>query len=138
MIQATCHCGAVRLEIAKPPEKVTECNCSICRRYGALWAYYTTADVQVAPTSPPTDTYIWGDRMVLFHRCPTCGNLTHYTSANGDSDRVAVNARMMPLSADDPVPVRRFDGADSWEVVASDAVWPWPVHPLAEASGTSG
>ena len=38
MIEASCHCGAVRLEIDSPPDEVTDCHCSICRRYGALWA----------------------------------------------------------------------------------------------------
>ena len=39
MIRASCHCGAVCLEIDAAPAEVTECNCSICRRYGGLWAY---------------------------------------------------------------------------------------------------
>jgi hypothetical protein len=33
MIEASCHCGAVRLEIDSPPAEVTDCHCSICRRY---------------------------------------------------------------------------------------------------------
>jgi hypothetical protein len=47
MIEASCHCGAVKLEIQSAPNGVTDCNCSICRRYGVLWAYYEPA--QVAP-----------------------------------------------------------------------------------------
>jgi hypothetical protein len=37
MLYASCHCGAVLLEIARKPRQLTECNCSICRRYGGLW-----------------------------------------------------------------------------------------------------
>ena len=48
MIEASCECGAVRLEIETPPETVGDCNCSICRRYGALWAYYPLAQVRVS------------------------------------------------------------------------------------------
>lgn len=40
MIRTSCHCGAVGFEIETAPTEVTECNCSICRRYGVLWAYY--------------------------------------------------------------------------------------------------
>ena len=40
MIEATCHCGAVRLKAPHPPQSVTDCNCSICRLLGVLWAYY--------------------------------------------------------------------------------------------------
>ena len=28
MIEATCHCGAVRIEVPSAPEAVTACNCS--------------------------------------------------------------------------------------------------------------
>jgi len=57
MIRASCHCGAVRLEIDAPPSEVTECNCSICRRYGVLWAYYTPEQVRLLPPiRPPKST----------------------------------------------------------------------------------
>jgi hypothetical protein len=55
MIKASCHCGTVRLEIDAPLTEVTECNCSICRRYGVLWAYYTPDRVRVLAADPPTD-----------------------------------------------------------------------------------
>jgi len=78
MVEATCHCGAVRLEAPKPPQEVEvkECNCSICRRTGAVLAYYSPKDVRV---SGATDTYMWGDRDIEFHRCKVCGNFTHWT-----------------------------------------------------------
>ena len=37
MIEATCHCGPVRLELESAPDEVTDCACSICQRKGALW-----------------------------------------------------------------------------------------------------
>src|SRR5437763_8152672 len=37
MLSATCHCGSVRIHVRRAPRTVTHCNCSICRRYGALW-----------------------------------------------------------------------------------------------------
>lgn len=40
-IETSCHCGAIRLAIDVAPETVTNGNCSICRRYDALWAYYS-------------------------------------------------------------------------------------------------
>jgi hypothetical protein len=47
MLSATCHCGSVRIHVRRAPRTVTRCNCSICRRYGALWAYYPTSSVQI-------------------------------------------------------------------------------------------
>ncbi len=47
MLSATCHCGAVRIHIPRKPRSLTNCNCSICRRYGVLWAYYRDAEVKL-------------------------------------------------------------------------------------------
>lgn len=134
MIDATCHCGAVRLEADEPPSVVTECNCSICRRLGVLWAYYTTATARVVRGAGETAIYAWGDRMIAFHHCRTCGCTTHYTGlGESPGDRIAINARLMPLTSSAPVPVRRFDGAESWKPAGEGETWPWPVPP-AKAS----
>ena len=76
VVEAQCHCGAVRLAFARPPEAVTDCNCSICRRYGVLWAYYPLDDVKVHAAEGAEHTYRWGDRTLDFHRCGTCGCVT--------------------------------------------------------------
>jgi hypothetical protein len=39
MIQGSCHWGAVRWRFDGVPEGATVCNCTVCRRYGVLWAY---------------------------------------------------------------------------------------------------
>src|SRR5258706_305888 len=39
MIQGSCLCGAVQWRFEGMPESATACNCTACRRYGALWAY---------------------------------------------------------------------------------------------------
>src|SRR6478609_5477786 len=57
MLSATCHCGAVTIEIPRPPETVTNRNCSICRRYGTLWAYYPADDVRVTAGPGALDGY---------------------------------------------------------------------------------
>lgn len=47
MIRGHCHCGNISLEIPRLTTTATECNCSICRRYGALWGYFTQPEVKV-------------------------------------------------------------------------------------------
>jgi hypothetical protein len=109
MIEATCHCGAVRIAAAAAPEDVNDCNCSICRRLGTLWAYYETGDVNV---SGATDTYRWGDEMIDFHRCRICGCTTHWANAHlGGPDRLGVNARLMAPEVLAAARVRKTDGA---------------------------
>jgi hypothetical protein len=111
MIQASCHCGAVHLEIEAAPAVVTDCNCSICRRMGTLWAYYRPEQVRVVPPSGATEAYVWGDRMLEFHRCKVCGNVTHWAAIDKTLPRMGVNARLMDLAVLAAARVRRLDGA---------------------------
>ena len=111
MIEASCHCGAVRIEIDTPPETVTECNCSICGRYGWLVAHYSPKQVTVVGE---TDTYSWGDKSIEFHRCKVCGCATHWSAVDKTLDRMGVSARLMPPEVLAQARVRHLDGADSW------------------------
>lgn len=111
MLEATCHCGAVRIEVPRVPEQLTSCNCSICRRLGWIVAYYGMSEVTI---HGETDTYAWGDRMLRFHRCRVCGCATHWWPENPTRDRMGVNARLLPPEALAGSRIRRFDGADTW------------------------
>lgn len=111
MLHASCHCGAVRLEIARRPRTLTECGCAICRRYGARWAYYTQPSVRVRHAQGAISTHASRTGTFLYHFCRHCGCVTHYTRVNTANDaRIAVNARMMDPEALAGVPVRRLPG----------------------------
>ena len=110
MIEASCHCGAIRFAVETAPRVVNDCNCSICRRYGTLWAYYDPAHVQFRTENGPTDIYMWGTRELEFHRCRTCGCVTHWSPVAGAEKRMGVNARMMPPEVLATIRVFRGDG----------------------------
>lgn len=117
MFTGQCHCGNISFKADHKPESLTECNCSICNRYGSKWAYYKTSEVSVTFKEQDSTTYRWGDRVIDFHHCPICGCMTHYTGTEESDepmDRIAVNARMVHLSDIEGIKVRHFDGADSW------------------------
>ena len=63
MLTASCHCGAVKVQVPRKPRRLTNCNCSICRRYGVLWAYYKDADVQLTASPGATDDYVYFARV---------------------------------------------------------------------------
>jgi hypothetical protein len=116
MLAATCHCGAVRIEIARRPRSLTNCNCSICRRYGALWAYFRQADVRVVCGPDATAGYVWGRQALRFVRCAGCGCLTHWERVVPvEGGRVGVNARNFDPEALGPVRIRLLDAASDWE-----------------------
>lgn len=112
---ASCHCGAVKIVMTRKPARLTECNCSVCRRYGALWAYGTARTIKVNADPGALRFYSWGDKCIEFYHCQQCGCLTHYESVDkGRDSRIAVNARMLPAGDVEGVATSHFDGADSW------------------------
>jgi hypothetical protein len=110
-LDASCHCGAIHMEIDAAPATLTDCNCSICRRYGVLWAYYPPQQVRIVAGSDATDVYMWDDRAIEFHRCKTCGCVTHWAAVDRSAGRMGVNARLMEPSVIAAARVRKLDGA---------------------------
>ena len=112
MIEASCHCGAVRFEIAAAPKAVTDCNCSICRKKGVLWAYYPREQVRIIANDGATSTYRWNDEVIDFHTCRTCGCTTHYVPLGKHAhEDMAVNARLMEPAVLAAADLEHFDGA---------------------------
>jgi hypothetical protein len=116
MIVATCHCGAIRVEAPRRPRSLTDCNCSICRRYGALWAYYRADTVRVHAVRGAAEAYVWGGERLRFVRCARCGCVTHWERTRPTAtSRVGVNARNFPPDVLGALRVRHLDGASSWK-----------------------
>jgi hypothetical protein len=118
MIQATCHCGAVRVEIPAQPETATRCNCSICKRLGALWAFFPVDTVRIAAEPGATHEYVWGKGTRRFVRCAICGCTTHVHPASaGPDSEIEVNMRLFEESLVNQLRIRLFDGATTWKYV---------------------
>ena len=107
-LSITCHCKAIRITFPPLREPANECLCSICRRYGALWAYYKPDEVHIA--GDPTEAYVWGKKRLSFNRCKTCGCMTHYTVLGDTEPRVAVNCRMLEREDFDSLKTELSDG----------------------------
>ena len=105
MVRGACHCTAVRFEAATRPDWVLDCSCTLCRRYGAIWAYPDQDTVRFVSGEDATDRYVWGPRMLAFHRCKVCGCVTHMTIVGTNPPRIyGINARLIPTL--DPATVR--------------------------------
>ena len=100
MVRAACHCGTVRISLDPAPSWVLDCNCSICRRYGALWACTwdflgkRSLRAILIQGTDALEPYIWGDREIGFWRCKMCGCVTHHTALNEPAKIRGVNARL--------------------------------------------
>ncbi|MEM1090714.1 MAG: aldehyde-activating protein [Pseudomonadota bacterium] len=115
---ATCICGAVEISIVSRPEFIHDCNCSLCRKTGAAWGYFTDAQVT---TKGETETFVRRDKSgaaAQVHSCLVCATTTHFdlTDAfkadNREADQVGVNMRMFEPHLLEGVEVRYPDGAN--------------------------
>jgi hypothetical protein len=120
MLEGTCHCGAVRWRFEGVPDGATACNCTVCRRYGVLWAYdYEDEGITV---SGPTKTYVRGNS-IGFHFCPQCGCVAYWRSLTPDAAgrrRIAVNLRLAEPDTVASIPIDHFEGLESFEDLPRD------------------
>lgn len=115
-ISGSCHCGAVTYEFNDKPEWTTECNCSICRRLGTQWIYSDIENITITAQADATLQYNHGDKTLAFHSCKTCGCTTHWEDIQEKSSgKMAVNLRLTDPSVAATIPIRHFDGADTWK-----------------------
>ena len=117
-VTGSCHCGAVRFTVSHLPEQLTDCNCSLCRRTGALWGHFPLETVSIEAADDATIGYLQGDRTLVTHTCRTCGCTTHWLPVDpGEHNRMAVNFRMCDPELVATLRIRRFDGADTWQFI---------------------
>jgi hypothetical protein len=120
MVEGSCHCGAVRWRFSRVPEDATACNCTACRRYGALWAYdYEGEAIEV---SGPTRAYVRGDSLA-FHFCAECGCVAYWRGLHPGEDgrrRIAVNLRLADPAQIGHVVLDHFDGLDTFTDLGRD------------------
>lgn len=117
MIEGRCHCGNATWRFDGVPDEATVCNCTICRRYGAIWAYDWVGERIDARGK--TRAYVRADQDggIAFHFCPECGGVTWWRGTRAHKDgrtRIAVNLRLAEPAPVAAIPIRRFDGLDSW------------------------
>lgn len=124
MLIGACHCGSTSWTLEGDPGPITACNCSLCRRYGALWAYdfegeririsgETSAYRRVGKEDPALE--------ILF--CASCANVLAWRGLRpeeGGRRRIAVNVRLAAPEAVAHLPIDHFDGLDTFEDLPSD------------------
>lgn len=124
VLTGSCHCGAVHWTLAGDPGPVTACNCTLCRRYGALWAYDfeggrigldgpTTRYTRIGKADPAIE--------ILF--CLTCACVMCWRGLRLEDDgrrRMAVNIRLAPPAAVADLQIDHFDGLDTFDDLPRD------------------
>ena len=78
--KATCHCGAVELELSLPDGIVDprRCDCSICRRKGAVVASVPLSGIRIVRGAEHLRLYRFNTHVARHYFCSICGIYTHH------------------------------------------------------------
>ena len=105
-----CHCGAVRftarLDLEAP---VVVCNCSICRKNGAMLSAVAAEDFTLERGEQALTTYRFNSGKITHQFCSTCGVQAFSSLFQGEGK--AVNVRTLDDVDPDGLKTMPFDGA---------------------------
>lgn len=78
--RASCHCGAVVLELSLPDGIVNprRCDCSICRRKGAIVASVLLEGIRILQGADVLKLYQFNTLTAKHYFCSVCGIYTHH------------------------------------------------------------
>ena len=78
--KASCHCGAVELELSLPDGIVDprRCDCSICRRKGAIVASVPLSGIRIVRGQDKLRLYQFNTGTAKHYFCEVCGIYTHH------------------------------------------------------------
>ncbi len=85
---ASCHCGGVQFELKLPDglQKLRRCNCSMCRRRGAVVASVPLADIGIVKGEDLLSLYQFNTRTAKHFFCSVCGIYTHHQRRSNPSE----------------------------------------------------
>lgn len=93
-----------------------DCNCSICRRRGALWHGASEASLRITGGEEDLQLYQFGTMTAKHYFCRHCG-IHPFVRPRLDPTRWAVNVRCIDGVDLAALEVRSFDG-EHWEAAA--------------------
>lgn len=113
--QGSCHCERVRFEIETDLTKVTECNCSICTKKGALHHRVPPEQFKLLCGQDALSLYQFGDKTAKHWFCKFCG-IHPFSNPRVAPDMYSINVRCLDNFREEitNTEVRQFDGRN-WD-----------------------
>jgi len=89
MKKLSCHCGGVEIEVNVPDQfkKLMRCNCSLCKRKGAIMTMVEHGDLKVTKGQDLLKLYQYHTKVAEHYFCSKCGIYTH-TNPRSNHDKV--------------------------------------------------
>lgn len=113
-MKASCHCGAVVLEVILLDELDTagRCTCSFCRRRAAPAVVAPKEGVKIVQGADALTLYQWGTKTARHHFCKVCG-IYMFHNQRADPDKIGVNMGTLDgVNPADHEPIQWRDGVN--------------------------
>jgi hypothetical protein len=126
----SCHCGAVTYRVDAEIGEVFRCDCSLCKRRGALMAAVPVSALTILSGKDRLTLYQWNKRIAKHYFCSVCG-IYPFHQRRADPNQYGVNTGC--LEGFDPSSVPERKGTGSTLSLAPDSAAPdraGPVEPL--------
>ena len=106
-----CHCGRVRYRIETALAQAADCNCSICEKRGALWAFVKAPQFKLLQGEDALADYQFAKKKIHHLFCTSCGvgSFSRGIAPNGE-DTFAINVRCLDGVDVSALTRRPFDG----------------------------
>ena len=108
--RGSCHCGDVRFEVDMDLDHVRVCDCSLCRKRGALNHRVTPEDLRLLTPLDAMTLYQWHTMTAKDYFCPRCGMLP-FRRPRTAPHLWTVNVRCLEAVDLDAIPVRQMKGS---------------------------
>ena len=107
----SCHCGAIAYTVEVDTAQALKCNCSICTKLGAVWAFAPKGKFKLAKGADKQGDYLFNKKRLHHHFCTTCG-IESYAEGTGPdgSPTVGINLRCLEGVDVDQLELQKFDG----------------------------
>ena len=106
----SCHCGNVKFEVDADLDHVRVCDCSICKKRGALNFRVEDGDVRVLTPLKEMSLYQWHTKTAKDYFCPTCGILP-FRRPRTAPHLWTINVRCLDGVDAESIPVGRVTGS---------------------------
>jgi hypothetical protein len=109
-----CHCGGIAFELeAEAITDAIDCNCSMCRKRGALLAFFPREALVLSTPESAMGTYTFNRNQIRHHFCPQCGIAPFSEGADPRTGAAiaSVNLRCLPGVDLDALEIKQVDGA---------------------------
>jgi hypothetical protein len=108
--RGTCHCGRVKFEVDADIDHARVCDCSICRRRGALLHRVSDGDLRILTPLDEMTLYQWNTKTAKDYFCPTCGILP-FRRPRTAPEKWSVNVRCLEEVDVEAIPRKYVHGS---------------------------